>query len=396
VSETPIFIRICEGEISLVDVIFVHGLTGNACETWSDESGKEFWPNWLQADLQTISIYTLGYPASLFEKWAKKEMDMFERAGNVLERFAGFGIGERPIVFVTHSLGGILTKMILRKSCEAEDEDWRRVSEATKLVVFLSTPHSGAAAAAVLDVVPFTSTHIKLLANEFGFLEDLNEHYRGFANGRDDLATAVYYEKYATKKTVVVVSRESADPRVGNAKPVAVDKDHLNICKPQNNDDVVYLSVKRHVQKVVKFAEQTATDADAIFGGEDYDEKNLEDRRDLLQKLIEAGREHEYSYANDAQNRFARRYIKTGLFTAAREDHDNLLSEIETRFVTHVYHPLICQSASDDDIRDAIQEKVIDPLTNKTIGGTQFSAKSVLSGLYFLTEQCHIRWDAPK
>ena len=33
---------------------------------------------------------------------------MFERAGNVLERFAGLGIGKKPIAFVTHSLGGIL------------------------------------------------------------------------------------------------------------------------------------------------------------------------------------------------------------------------------------------------------------------------------------------------
>ena len=119
-------------------------------------------------------------------------MDMFERAGNALEQFAGNGIGERPIVFVTHSLGGILTKMILRKSCEAEDEDWRRISEATRLVVFLSTPHTGAALAKTLDVVPLTSKHIKLLANDSGFLQDLNDHYRTLSNSRDDLATAVY------------------------------------------------------------------------------------------------------------------------------------------------------------------------------------------------------------
>ena len=111
---------------------------------------------------------------------------------------------------------------------------------------------------------------------------------------------------------------------------------------------------------------------------------------------MDAGREHEYGYANDAQNRFARRYTKTGLFTAAREDHDNLLSEIETRFVTHVYHSLICRSASDDDISTALQEKVIDSLTGKEIGGTRFNAKAILSGLYFLTEQCYIRWDTPK
>ena len=60
------------------------------------ENDGAFWPEWLQKELDHLSIYTLGFPASLFEKWAKKEMDMFERAGNVLERFAGKGaIGSR-------------------------------------------------------------------------------------------------------------------------------------------------------------------------------------------------------------------------------------------------------------------------------------------------------------
>ena len=394
-SDKPTFERVRSGTLPLVDVIFVHGLTGDPQRTWTNQDGTEFWPAWLSDELGKVTVYTLGYSASFFEKWAKKEMDMFERAGNVLELLSGKGIGERPIVFVAHSLGGILTKMILRKSCEADDEDWRRVSESTKLVVFLSTPHTGAAMAKVVDVVPFVSKHVNLLANEVGLLEDLNEQYRSFANGREDLATAVYYEKHATN-SIVVVSRASADPGVGGSRPVSVDKNHLNICKPTDREDIVYLGIKRHAQKVLKSAEQ----ADSEFGGlilaEDYEGKSAEDRRDLLQKLIDAGREHEYDYANNAQNQFARDYTKTGLLAAAREDHDILLSEVETRFVTHVYHPLICQSASDEAIRNAVQDRVIDPLASRSIGGTRFKAKSILSALYFLTEQCYIRWDTPE
>ena len=386
--------RVLGSESSLVDVIFVHGLTGDPRDTWTSTTNGDFWPVWLDADLHKVSVYTLGYPASLFAKWAKEEMDMFERAGNVLERFAGLGIGTRPIAFVAHSLGGLLVKMILRKSNEAEDEDWHRVSEATRLVVFLSTPHTGAALASVLSVVPGASSHVDLLANKTGFLEDLNQNYRNLTSSRKDLATAVYYEKYATKK-IVVVSRASADPGISNVEPVPIDKNHIDICKPRDKSDTVYLGVKRHIQKVVISAEQSASGSTNLTWVEEYGQRSADDRRDLHQKLIDAGREYEYNYANDAQNHFARRYTKTGLFTAAREDHENLLSEIETRFVTHIYHPLICQSAPDKEIRAALQEKVIDPLVRRNIGGTRFSAKSVLSGLYFLTEQCYIRWDQP-
>ncbi|WP_177234356.1 hypothetical protein [Bradyrhizobium sp. cf659] len=35
-----------------------------------------------------LDFYTLGYPASLFAQWAKKEMDLYQRAKNVLETLA--------------------------------------------------------------------------------------------------------------------------------------------------------------------------------------------------------------------------------------------------------------------------------------------------------------------
>lgn len=376
-----------------LDVVFVHGLTGDPEDTWTDPGGS-FWPCWFEQEFATVALHTLGFPASLFEKWAKKEMDMFERAGNVLERFAGLGIGHRPIAFVTHSLGGILTKMILRKSCEAEDEDWKRVSEVTQLVVFLSTPHTGAALASALNILPNASKHIQLLANETGFLEDLNNHYRGYANGKADLTTAVYYEKHATSRVAVVVSRESADPGVAGPEPVALDKDHINICKPQNRDDIVFLGIKRRLQRIVN--EAHATDAGRLSTELDsYEKRNPSDRRDLLEKLIDADREVEYRYANDAQNRFARKYAKTGLFTTAQEDHDALLSEIEQRFITHIYHPLICHGADESSVRAALQSHVIDPLSGKSFGSVRCSPRTILDGLYFLTEQCYIQWDKP-
>ena len=170
----------------------------------------------------------------------------------------------------------------------------------------------------------------------------------------------------------------------------------MNICKPLDAEDTVYLGVKRRILKLVQQTENSGSELGRQNLVEDYEKKSADDRRDLLQKLIDADREHEYGYANNAQNRFARRYTKTGLLMAAREDHDNLLSEVETRFVLHVYHPLICRFASDEAVGIALQEQVIDPLVRRSIGGTRFDAKAVYSALYFLTEQCYIRWDAPK
>ena len=389
-SETA-FKQIHAASDALIDIVFVHGLSGDSHSTWDCGGDDGFWPLWLTKDIGPCNAYCLGYGAAVFEKWAKKEMDMFERAENVLEQFAGNGLGQRPLVFVTHSLGGILAKMILRAAADADDEDWAAVSEATKLMIFLSTPHNGASIANIVDAVPGASKHIKLLGNETGMLEDLNKAYRKYCAANNDHVTKVYYEKHTTYKTVLVVSRESADPGIPGANPVAVDRDHISICKPKDRDDVVYRGIKRHVEKTQK----VAASSKGALAFADYAAKSDRDRRDLLQKLIDADREAEYDYANDAQNKFARGYAKTGLFTAAKEDHDALLAEIETRFVTHVFHPHICKDASDDAVRVALQESVLDPLTAKSFGETKFPASAILSGLYFLTEQCHIRWDKP-
>jgi hypothetical protein len=96
------FEKICSGETSHLDLIFVHGLTGSPKETWAaDGEASQYWPLWFCEDYPNLSVYTLGYPASVFGKWAKKEMNLFECAKSSLEHLASYGIGSRPVAFLT-------------------------------------------------------------------------------------------------------------------------------------------------------------------------------------------------------------------------------------------------------------------------------------------------------
>lgn len=397
-SEDLIFTTVCSAENPMMDVIFIHGLTGDPKDTWVSEDEGDYWPNWLCTDLPNIAVYALGYPASLFEKWAKKEMDLYERATSVLDYMLGKDIGTRPIAFICHSLGGILAKQIIRRSCDSDVAEWKNVSSSTRLVVFLATPHSGSSLASTLKIaIPhFSSKSVQLLSGELGMLDDLNGHYRSFANNNEHLSTAVYFEKHKTKNALLVVSKQSADPGVSGATPVPVDKNHINISKPRNRDDVIYIGIQRHLKQALNRCDNAEDGAQrhSAFQADAYSEKSDDDRRDLMEKLIAAGREHEYSNANRYQNRFAQHYMKLGLYTEAREKNDRLLSEIEQQFVMHIYHPLICKGCGDDLIGNALQSKVIDPIYNKYKNERGFTSKTVLMALYFLTEQCHIRWDA--
>ena len=387
---------VCGADGAVLDVIFVHGLTGSPSDTWTTDQ-QEYWPEWLCADLPGVAVYAVGYSASIFEKWAKKEMNLHERANNLLEHLAAFGFGKRPIAFITHSLGGLLVKEVLRTSKECSDDGWRLVTGNTRLAAFLATPHTGASLASTIKLIAprISSSHIDLLSNDSGYLTSLNQSYRDLAQATD-IITVSYYEKWKTKNAAIVVSPESADPGVGRTRPVAVDADHITICKPKDRKALIYISLTRHLKVVYnKCKSEVPSGSTSAFDADDYAKASDSDRRDLLQKLIDAGREHEYQTANDFQNKFAQRYYRLGLLTEAKLKSDELLSTVHQRFVTHVYSARICRHASDDEIALSLQSNVIDALCSGPDTGQRPSATAILQALYFLTEQCYIRWDVP-
>lgn len=394
-SAVPIFAKISANG-GCADVVFVHGLTGDPKETWSSkgtsEPEGEYWPHWLSADLPHLNYYTLGYPASIFAQWAKKEMNLFDRAKNALETLTVYGFGSRPIVFICHSLGGLLVKQILRTANDSSDDDWKRVAKSCEGIFFLATPHSGSSLADLLKMFSgcFASIHVSKLQKDSSDLDELNASFRSLCLSQA-IQISVYHEMHKTAKIALVVDPKSADPGVNAVMPVAIDADHLSICKPVDRFDIVYASIRHRLQKIAPFPVSTSETA-ALFDDDGLDEVSEHDRRDLLTKMITAGREDEYAFANDSQNRFARNFVQSGLKTATNEHHLNLLSDIEQRFNTLIYHPLICTGADLATISMAVQTHVIDPLAAK-YAGQRATAKTVMNALYFLTERCHVRWD---
>lgn len=391
-SEELVFKNICGGENSQIDIVFVHGLTGDCVETWTTKNGSDevYWPTWFCEDLP-VGVFAIGYPASVYGKWAKKEMNLYERAKNALECLVSYDIGKRPVVFITHSLGGILTKQILRTAVEATDTGWKELLTKTRLVAFLATPHTGASLAELLKnyAKPFSSSHVAALSNDCGQLDDLNFAYRNFAPAHS-IQSLAYYEKFKIKN-VLLVDQHSADPGITGTEAIALDADHLSICKLKNRDEILYRSLCRHLGK--HLASMTPS-VSAQFDIDDYGQPSEQDRRDLLQKLTDAGREHQYEGAREDQTKFAQRYYKLGLHTEAKLLHDDLLSHIEQRFKQHVYEDKICKNASSEEISNAIQTNVIDPIYAQ-FKSQNVSPTSIRRAIYFLTEQCHIRWDAP-
>ena len=244
----------CDNPNRRGDVIFVHGLAGHARNTWHwqdprdrDYQRDNFWLTWLGNDLD-IGIWTFGYSAARL-RVNGSAMPLFDQASNFLDDLENFDIGERPIVFVTHSMGGLLVKKMLNVvESFLEVESKKAVFQSTQGIVFLSTPHLGSDVAKWAKAFPgfFTDNVRELIAND-DELRRLDEWYRQKVDTLG-IKTKVYYETKPTNG-VLIVDESSANPSIRNVQPIAVDADHNSIAKPKSGDSKVYLGVKKFIEK---------------------------------------------------------------------------------------------------------------------------------------------------
>lgn len=234
-------------EGSSFDVVFVHGIDGDGSGTWGFDRGEN-WITWLGKSLPTATFWTLDYEVASLA-WRGNAMLLSDRAGNVLSILHNKSLGDRPIVFVCHSFGGLLVKQVLRHSKELHQHE--EIFKNTKGVVFLSTPHLGSSLADAVTYLAFflsPTVATKQLEAHGKELLTLNHWYRRNANA-EGIESKVFYELHPTRGRIVV-DAASADLGFGIA-PTQVDHDHNTIARPDRDDDVVVEGTGRFIGSCV-------------------------------------------------------------------------------------------------------------------------------------------------
>ncbi|KAF7170941.1 hypothetical protein CNMCM6106_005492 [Aspergillus hiratsukae] len=131
-----------------VDICFVHGLTGDRTTTWTAQGQSDPWPKTLlPSKLSTARILTYGYDAYVVRKSVAGSNRLIDHATNLLNDLTTdrdlHNAVSRPIIFVTHSLGGLVCKKAILRSRNNPDAHLRSIFNCTKGVIFMGTPHKG-------------------------------------------------------------------------------------------------------------------------------------------------------------------------------------------------------------------------------------------------------------
>jgi hypothetical protein len=138
-----------------VDVICVHGLMGHPRETWTNDNNGFFWLAHVAQDLAHIRVLTFGYDAdpSSVMGWVNQNR-LREHARDLLTEAARkrekTNTEDRPIIWIAHSLGGLVVEMALAigDTYSENDKHLKKIARHTIGIINLGTPDAGSDLAA--------------------------------------------------------------------------------------------------------------------------------------------------------------------------------------------------------------------------------------------------------
>ncbi|PWA27712.1 hypothetical protein CCH79_00000400, partial [Gambusia affinis] len=260
---------------SKADVLFIHGILGAAFKTWrqkdrstlekereaeSEDDYTECWPkSWLAADCPNLRVLSVEYDSHLSDWMANCPADnqrksLAYRSRELLNKLKLAGVGERPLVWVAHSMGGLLVKKMLLDA--ADDPDLQGLLKNTKGIMFYSVPHHGTFMAEYsvnVRYLLFPSIEVRELCKDSPDLRNLNEGFLNIAR-ENEIKVLSFAETQPTNISpmikILVVPTQSAD--LGLGELIKVDVDHLNICKPEKKDSFLYRRSLQFIQEALQ------------------------------------------------------------------------------------------------------------------------------------------------
>ncbi|KAI0401115.1 Alpha/Beta hydrolase protein [Xylaria palmicola] len=246
-----------EPKNATVDLVFVHGITGHRDRTWSADQNSEPWPKLMVPNrIPEARILTFGYDASVIGFWRGISGNAIgDHSNNLLSALSSLRseAGPRPIVFIAHSLGGLVVKDALLSSRTSPEA---HLKDCVRALLFLGTPHYGADLAdigqrlvALAGGLTRAKTNQKILGVLQKDSEVLFRIQKGFhellrsqqKDGTPPLEITCCYEELPLTGIGEIVPKESA---ILHGYPaIGIHADHRGIARFASPDDPGFVSV---------------------------------------------------------------------------------------------------------------------------------------------------------
>ncbi|KAH9901850.1 hypothetical protein F4778DRAFT_771119 [Xylariomycetidae sp. FL2044] len=277
-----------EGD-SIVDIVFIHGLTGDREKTWTAKDALEPWPKTLlPSKIPNARILTFGYDAYVADwRGVVSQNRISNHAWDLLTSLGSHrdedGTNNRPIIFVVHSLGGLVCENALVIARQRPEPHLSNIMSSTHGILFLGTPHHGSALAQWAEMLSrhigvvkrMNSKILEVLKQDSEVLAIIQDGFHTLVKARSKdrlppIEISCFYEELPLVGVGFVVPKDSAI-LPGNI-PIGIRSDHMGMSKFTGTDDPGFISVSRELRRWMKEVGSTYDDCkDALQGADKHD-----------------------------------------------------------------------------------------------------------------------------
>ncbi|KAI0598549.1 hypothetical protein F4775DRAFT_592269 [Biscogniauxia sp. FL1348] len=231
-----------------VDIVAVHGLNGDAFTTWTHANGKMWIRDLLPNFLPGCRVYTYGYPSKVFCNPSLSRVQEYSKGllSSVRDLYDDPDTGARPIIFICHSLGGIVCKQALVFAHE-DDTNYGALLKSVIGITFLGTPHRGSHVANLGSIVGSIVNCFMLTTSTGGqsamvrtdLLNHLNydssvlqDLFLSSRNRLQNMAVVSFYETEPTPPlSSLIVDRTSSILGIPREDIIPLYENHRDMCR---------------------------------------------------------------------------------------------------------------------------------------------------------------------
>ncbi|KAI8634401.1 hypothetical protein F5Y19DRAFT_210212 [Xylariaceae sp. FL1651] len=260
-----------------VDIVFVHGLTGNSYNTWcySNELDGIFDVHWpehlLKVDIPDARILSFGYDADVVGLWNPASNN---RVANHAENLLGdvtrlrerTNSEDRSLIFVMHSLGGLVVQSALDLSRCSPEPHLRRLESKTLGLLFMGTPNFGSNKAkwgnlfaTMLNLCKKTNKSIvRILQPDSELLALIQKKFHEILRLRQidhPIQITCFYEELSLPVVGTVVDMKSAV--IPGYPSYGIHSNHMGMVRFQGLEDKGYESVAGELIRWCKAARES-------------------------------------------------------------------------------------------------------------------------------------------
>ncbi|KAJ4299611.1 hypothetical protein N0V90_004857 [Kalmusia sp. IMI 367209] len=258
------------------DIIAISGLGGHAFGSFRERGGKHMWlrdalPHDLTGEddenpFARVMVY--GYDTKVAQSESIQSIEDLGTAfhSSILQLATAAAL--KPIIFIGHSLGGLIVKETIISLSKSKNEEDQRLAQATYGVVFFGVPHDGIDVSSLIPMAGDGPNRPLIESIGKGGSQTLGRLHRGFHEAlepQDETEIFCFFETLMSPTAVQLrcIDMKSIYDKNGNWSmkgplAVLVTKPSATLCRPQELSAEHICAINRTHSEMVKFRPEDA------------------------------------------------------------------------------------------------------------------------------------------